>query len=90
MKSLKKSFVLIALGIINILHASLHIVQFIQSIVLIKASIELQTEEVVHHKDFISEMLHSPYFTLLWGLIGILTLWIGIKDFIHHKKCKNG
>lgn len=26
---------------------------------------------------------------LLMGVIGILSLVIGIKDFIHHRKCKN-
>lgn len=85
----KKSFILIGLGTLNILHAGLHIFQFVQSLMLVKASIELQDSENTHN-DFISELLHSPYFTMLWALVGILTLYIGIKDFIHHKKCKNG
>jgi len=34
-------------------------------------------------------MLHNPYFAILWGIVGLFTLWIGIKDFIHHKKCNH-
>lgn len=34
-------------------------------------------------------LLHSPYFAILWAIVGIFTLWIGIKDFIHHNKCKH-
>lgn len=86
MSNLKKSLLLIGVGVMNFLHAILHILQFLQSIVLVNAA----TEHHHHHDEGILEtMLHSPYFAILWGLIGIFTLWIGIKDFIHHKKCYN-
>jgi predicted membrane protein len=89
MKTFKKSFIIIGLGVLNILHASLHIFQFVQSFMLVKASIELQ-DTPTNHSGLFSDLLHSPYFTIVWALVGILTLYIGIKDFIHHKKCKNG
>lgn len=84
MKELKKSIVLIGLGIVNILHAGMHILQFIQSLLLIKASTNHH-----HHEGILEVMLHSPYFAILWAIVGIFTLWIGVKDFIHHRKCNH-
>lgn len=86
MNKLKSSIILISVGFMNLLHGLLHILQFLQSVILFKAS----TEHSHHHNDsFLESLLHNPYFALLWGLIGILTLWIGIKDFKHHKKCQD-
>jgi hypothetical protein len=31
--------------------------------------------------------MHNPIFALIMGVVGILTLVIGIKDYRHHKKC---
>ena len=84
---LRKSIVLIGLGIINLLHGGLHILQFIQSMILVKKSFGPKIEHV--NESMIDSMLHSPYFAILWAIVGIFTLWIGIKDFIHHNKCKH-
>jgi hypothetical protein len=84
---LRKSIVLIGLGIINVLHGGLHILQFIQSMILVKTSFGPKIEHV--DENMIDSMLHSPYFAILWAIVGIFTLWIGIKDFIHHNKCKH-
>jgi hypothetical protein len=42
-----------------------------------------------HHHDegLVESILHNPVFAFVWGIIGLLTLWIGIKDFKHHNKC---
>jgi hypothetical protein len=32
-------------------------------------------------------VLHSPILSIVWAVIGLITLYIGIKDFMHHKKC---
>lgn len=84
MSKLKKSLLFIGLGTINLLHAGLHIIQFIQSIFLVTMSVD-------HHHDegLVDSILHSPVFAIIWGLIGLVTLWIGIKDFRHHNKCKH-
>lgn len=88
MKGLKKSMVLIGLGLINLLHAGLHILQFIQSMILVRAaSFGPKVEHV--DKSLIDAMLHSPYFAVLWTIVGLFTLVIGIKDFIHHRKCNH-
>jgi hypothetical protein len=84
---LRKSLIIIGLGIINILHASLHIIQFIQSILLVRAS--TFGPKIKHDVGLIDRILHSPYFAILWGIVGLFTLWIGIKDFIHHRKCSH-
>ena len=88
MNNIRKSIILIGVGVLNFLHASLHIVQFVQSLLLINAATHKHHH---HHHDesFIESVLHNPYFAILWGIIGIVTLWIGIKDFIHHRKCKH-
>ena len=88
MKELSKSMVLIGLGLINLLHAGLHILQFIQSMILVRAS---SFGPKVKHvdKNLIDNMLHSPYFAVLWAIVGLFTLVIGIKDFIHHRKCNH-
>lgn len=81
----KKSVIIIGIGIINLLHAGLHIVQFIQSLILVKESISH------HHKNegVIDTILHNPIFAFIWALVGLATLWMGIKDFRHHRKCNH-
>jgi hypothetical protein len=88
MKELKKSMVLIGLGLINLLHAGLHILQFIQSMILVRAaSFGPKIKNV--DKSLIDVILHNPYFAILWAIVGLFTLFIGIKDFIHHRKCNH-
>ena len=70
----KKSWILIGLGSINLIHAGLHLLQFIQSIILFTKST---------HSD------ENPLWSLIWAIAGLLTLYIGIKDFRHHNKCKD-
>jgi hypothetical protein len=41
-----------------------------------------------HHDGIIENIMHHPIFALLMGIIGILTLVIGIRDYRHHKKCE--
>ena len=76
MNTKNKSLLLISLGSINLIHAILHILQFIQSLLLVGNSIVPE-----------DSILHSPVFGVIWGVIGLLTLYIGIKDFRHHKDC---
>lgn len=85
MKKFKTSLVLIGVGVMNFLHAALHLLQFIQSIILVKAS----THQHQHDDNFLESLLHNPYFAFLWAIIGISTLWVGIKDYKHHNKCQD-
>jgi len=79
---MKKSILLISVGVLNVFHGAFHIIQFIQSMFFVVYS----TEE--HNNDgFIESIMHNPIFALIMGVIGILTLVIGIKDYQHHKKC---
>jgi len=80
-----KHLTIISLGLLNFLHGSLHLVQFIQSMFLVSYS-------VGHHHEpsgFIDKVMHNPMFGLLMGLIGLITLIIGVKDYIHHRKCSH-
>jgi len=81
---MRKSLILISVGVFNFLHGIFHVVQFIQSMLLVAYS----TEEHIH-ESWIDEVMHSPALALLWAFIGIVTLVIGIKDYIHHRKCKH-
>jgi len=76
MNTKNKSLILISLGSINLIHAVLHILQFIQSLLLVGNSIVPE-----------NSFLHSPVFGMVWAIIGLATLYIGIKDFRHHKDC---
>jgi hypothetical protein len=78
---MKRSTILIGLGSLNLIHGILHILQFIQSILLVSSSLE------EHHHTGLDAVLHSPILSIVWAVIGLITLYIGIKDFRHHKKC---
>ena len=82
---MKKSIILISVGFLNVIHGSFHIIQFLQSLFLVAYS----TVEHEEKEDFIERVMHNPIFALIMGIIGLLTLVIGIKDFIHHIKCKD-
>ena len=76
---MRKALLLIGLGGINILHGLLHLIQFIQSILLVGNILPNNRIETI---------LHSKVLTLVWAIVGIITLYIGIRDFTHHKNCK--
>jgi hypothetical protein len=69
---MKSYTIAIGVGILNFIHGVFHIIQFIQSIILIN--------ETHEH--------HSVWFSILWASIGLISLVIGIRDYTHHKKCK--
>lgn len=83
-KGIRKSIVIIGIGMLNLLHATLHIIQFIQSMILVKESMNEHSNETG-----IDAFLHNPFVAIVWGLIGLGTLWMGIKDFRHHRKCNH-
>jgi len=80
---MKKHIVLISVGVLNVLHGSFHIVQFIQSMFFVAYA----SHDHAHGEGFIEQVMHNPIFALIMGIVGILTLVIGIKDYRHHKKC---
>lgn len=75
---MKKYWILIGLGSVNLLHGILHIVQFVQSVLLIGSG----------HNETLESFLHSPILSFVWAIVGLITIIIGIKDFRHHKNCK--
>jgi hypothetical protein len=81
---MKRSLILISVGLLNFLHGMFHIIQFFQSILLVAYSLEKDNN---HDEGLISRILHHPLFALLWAVVGIFTLIIGIKDYRHHKEC---
>lgn len=81
---MKKSLILISVGVLNVLHGSFHIVQFIQSMFFVAYA----THEHAHEESWIESIMHNPIFALTMGIIGILTLVIGIKDYRHHRRCE--
>lgn len=81
---MKKIIALISVGIFNTLHASIHIIQFIQSMLLLSTNIETHENE-----SLIESILHNPILNIIWAIVGIFTLYLGVKDYLHHRKCKH-
>lgn len=75
-----KYFLYIGVGFLNVIHASLHLIQFVQSIVLLGYSTE---------NSYVEELLHNKFVSFIIGILGLATLIIGIKDFMHHRKENN-
>ena len=77
---INKSTILIGIGSLNLIHGVLHILQFIQSVLLVSTSVN-------EKHSGIDSFLHSPVLSVIWAIIGLVTLYIGIKDFKHHNNC---
>ncbi len=75
-----RNALLILTGLFNVIHAFTHIIQFIQSLFLFNLSLTKH-----EHNSFIDELLHNPYLSLIWAIIGIVSLIVGIKDIINKK-----
>ena len=82
---MKKHIIFISVGVLNVLHGGFHIIQFIQSMFFVAYA----SHDHAHDEDFIEQVMHHPVFALVMGLVGLLTLVIGIKDFIHHRRCNH-
>lgn len=82
---MKKILLMLSLGLFNLMHAMIHIIQFIQSLLLVTVSATSHGE----NETLIEHILHNPILNILWAIIGLFTLYLGIKDFIHHKNCKH-
>lgn len=69
---MRKSLTLIGIGSLNFIHGVLHIIQFVQGILM-------GTGYHIH--------LDSPWMSILWVSVGVFSLWTGIRDYRHHGKC---
>jgi hypothetical protein len=74
---MKKIILLLTLGFLNTIHGILHIIQFLQSFFLATGNSHFH------------ELIENPIFSVTMGIIGILSLVVGVRDFLHHRKCKN-
>lgn len=79
---MKRYSTLIFLGVLNIVHAATHIFQFVQSMFLMSYSI-------THKETWFHHAMESPWMGVLWGLLGVLTLYLGVRDYRHHKHHKD-
>ncbi len=74
-----KSIFFISVGVLNLLHGIMHIFQFIQSIFLVTYSFG--------EDSWMDNIIHSPILSIIWAIIGIISLAIGIRDYRHHRDC---
>lgn len=79
---MKRPWILIGLGSLNLVHGALHLLQFIQSLLLVSSSFDGERHWGL------DAFLHSPFLSVVWALVGLFTLYIGIKDFRHHRRCQ--
>lgn len=82
---MKKYSRLVFLVALNLIHASMHVFQAIQSLVLMSYSINHKP----HEETWVHKVLENPWMSIVWFLILILTVYTGIKDFKHHKHHKD-
>lgn len=81
---MKKLGSLFILAILNVFHALIHLIQMAQSLFLASYSLDECKEDNWFHK-----MMESPWMSLIWLIVGILTIYLGIRDFKHHIKHKD-
>lgn len=81
---MKKVGGLVILGILNIVHGLSHLLQLIQSLFLASYSLGEYEDGNWYHN-----MMESPYMGFIWLIVGCLTVYLGIRDFKHHKKHKD-
>lgn len=74
----KKALAIVGIGIMNFVHGIFHIIQFVQSIIMSSADTHEHTG-----------LFEGPVWSVVWVIIGFTSLWIGVKDFKHHKKCND-
>lgn len=77
---MKRFKIIIAVGLLNLIHGGIHILQFIQSVLLTYYSFGSENEH-----NWVHELMENPFMGLLWGALGALTIYIGYKDYLHHK-----
>lgn len=77
---IKKTAILISVGVLNLIHGLVHLFQFLQSVLLASYSFEGNHESWLHH------LIENPYTGIIWALIGLSTMYIGYKDYKHHKE----
>ena len=73
---------LITVFVINILHAALHIVQFIQSCLLVYHSKHNDKNDIIEH------ILHHPLVNFVWIVVGIISLYTVVNHIVTHKHKK--
>lgn len=76
---MKKYKTLFVLGALNILHASVHVIQMLQSVFLI--SYATNKEE-----NWLHNLMENPLISILWAALGLLTMYLGYRDYKIHKK----
>lgn len=88
---MRKYITLIFVGLLNLLHASMHLLQFLQSLILIYSSPKRFGKEIEinNNESLIDKLIHNPYINIIWMIVAIFTLYLGIKDYLHHKRCKH-
>lgn len=77
MKILQNKNLRLANGVVNSIHGLLHLFQVLLSILFLSNI----NDEIIH------SIFENPLMSVFWGIFGIISLIIGIKDFMHHKKC---
>lgn len=80
-----KSLGLYTVGALNLIHGASHLIQAIQSTYL--ATSNFIENSWKHGSDnSLEEIFHNPYMGILWGAIGIGSIYMAYLDGKNHKK----
>jgi len=80
--STKSGKTMIILGVLTLLHGLMHLLQFVQSVLLLSFSISKEN-------NWLHKLMENPYFGLLWAVVGLIALVTGVKDFRNKKHGQN-
>lgn len=71
---------IILLGVLNLLHGLMHVIQFIQSLFIASNSFNGHKDDWFHH------FMESPIIGFISVFIAGFTIFVGIRDYKHHIK----
>ena len=72
-------------GALNLSHAAFHLIQVVQSTYLATSNLIENSHNHDTHNS-LEEIFHNPYMGILWGAIGIGSIYMGYLDRKNHKK----
>ena len=69
----KTAYTLLTIGVINVIHGGIHLLQVAQSALMVSYSLNHD------HDNWTHKMFESPWMALVWAAAGIITIVIALS-----------